>query len=51
MIRNLIAALIFLMPLALQAKGINYNLVPVDTAYSATSVNVAYRSIRVLKSL
>lgn len=29
------------MPLALPAKGINVNLVTVDTAYSATSVNVA----------
>lgn len=41
MIRNLIAAIVFLMPLAGLAKGINYKMVPVDTAYSATSVNVA----------
>lgn len=33
--------LLSLMPLAVKAKGINTNLVPVDSAYSATSVNVA----------
>lgn len=39
--RKFLFTLFTLMPLALPAKGINVNLVMVDTAYSATSVNVA----------
>lgn len=34
-------AFVSLIPLAVAAEGINVNMVPVDTAYSATSVNAA----------
>lgn len=38
---KVLANILLLMPLALMARGISVNTVPVDTAYAATSVNVA----------